>query len=356
MIAAVKCPKSQANPLLRPQIKPSCARCHKNTPDVQRVKEKVKDIVAFFHHSVKASDRLAQLQKQHNQPVKKLIQDVETRWNSTYYMTERYLEQNGLVTTTLCLLHKNALCLTDDEITLLQSTVNASEQFEEATKEMSTEKVTYLSKIIPMVKGLQGFLNSCVDTDNQIGRQLIRQMERRFSVIQGDFFLGASTFLDPRFKRVPFGDISNSKSTEERLVSLMKSEEEAEPSTSQKPTKPLNIMPQERKKNFWSDFDNKIMEQMSHTSSQPNAGPYIEMRRYLEEPHIHREDDPLAWWKEHATLFPKLQSLAKRFLCIPASSVPSERLFSKAGELISHRRSSLKEKNVNMILFLNKNL
>ena len=38
------------------------------------------------------------------------------------------------------------------------------------------------------------------------------------------------------------------------------------------------------------------------------------------------------------------------------SSVPSKRLFSKAGEVVAARRSNIKPKNVDMILFLNKNL
>ena len=35
--------------------------------------------------------------------------------------------------------------------------------------------------------------------------------------------------------------------------------------------------------------------------------------------------------------------------------MPSEKLFSKAGEVIAARRSNIKAKNVDMILFLNKN-
>ena len=37
-------------------------------------------------------------------------------------------------------------------------------------------------------------------------------------------------------------------------------------------------------------------------------------------------------------------------------SVPSERLFSKAGQLVSERRNRLKPSNVDMLLFLNNNL
>ena len=51
-----------------------------------------------------------------------------------------------------------------------------------------------------------------------------------------------------------------------------------------------------------------------------------------------------------------LMMLAKKYLAIPGSAVPSECLFSKAGELISEKRSQLKPKNVDTILFLNKNL
>ena len=38
------------------------------------------------------------------------------------------------------------------------------------------------------------------------------------------------------------------------------------------------------------------------------------------------------------------------------TSVPSDRLFSKAGEVVTARRSNIKPKNVGMIPFLNKNV
>ena len=86
------------------------------------------------------------------------------------------------------------------------------------------------------------------------------------------------------------------------------------------------------------------------------TGPHVDMRRFLEEPLVPREEDPLAWWRVHSALFPKLQAYAKKYLCIPASSVPAERLFSKAAELVSQRRSTLLDDNINIILFLNKNI
>ena len=52
----------------------------------------------------------------------------------------------------------------------------------------------------------------------------------------------------------------------------------------------------------------------------------------------------------------QLSESAMRFLCIPATSVPSDRLFSKAEEMVSHRRSCLKPKTIKQVLFLNKNI
>jgi len=50
--------------------------------------------------------------------------------------------------------------------------------------------------------------------------------------------------------------------------------------------------------------------------------------------------DVLDWWKTHEKTFPTLSLLAKKILSA-ATSVPSERLFSKCGELVTKKRSRL---------------
>ena len=87
-------------------------------PSLVALKKKCKDIVTFFHHSCKASDKLREVQKQLGITEKKLIQDVDTRWNSTFYMLKRILEQHDEVTSTVCLQGKNEMCLTDEDIKL----------------------------------------------------------------------------------------------------------------------------------------------------------------------------------------------------------------------------------------------
>jgi hypothetical protein len=67
--------------------------------------------------------------------------------------------------------------------------------------------------------------------------------------------------------------------------------------------------------------------------------------------------DPLEWWKCYGeSRYPLTAGLAKILLAIPATSVPSERLFSTAGNLINAKRGCLSSDNVDTILFLNKNM
>ena len=54
--------------------------------------------------------------------------------------------------------------------------------------------------------------------------------------------------------------------------------------------------------------------------------------------------------------FPTLAKLARHYLCVPATSVPAERIFLIAGLVISNKRSSLTPENADMLIFLSKNL
>ena len=49
-------------------------------------------LVGHFKHSSSATARLHQFQAQLNMPNNQLVQDVSTRWNSSYYMMQRLLE------------------------------------------------------------------------------------------------------------------------------------------------------------------------------------------------------------------------------------------------------------------------
>lgn len=66
--------------------------------------------------------------------------------------------------------------------------------------------------------------------------------------------------------------------------------------------------------------------------------------------------DPFMWWKTNESKYPHVAKVAQRHLCVPGSSVPSERIFSTAGDIVSATRSRLAPDSVDRLIFLQKNL
>jgi len=70
---------------------------------------------------------------------------------------------------------------------------------------------------------------------------------------------------------------------------------------------------------------------------------------------VQLEENPLLWWNEKKVVLPNLAVQARVYLAIPATSVPSERLFSSAGNVFTKKRNRLNQNNLHNILFLREN-
>lgn len=81
-----------------------------------------------------------------------------------------------------------------------------------------------------------------------------------------------------------------------------------------------------------------------------------ELSSYLQSANVESDTDPLKWWKDHEFLFPGLSLLAKKYLLVPATSSPSERVFSCTGNIVTCHRASLKPDTVDRLVFLKQNL
>lgn len=80
-----------------------------------------------------------------------------------------------------------------------------------------------------------------------------------------------------------------------------------------------------------------------------------ELNRYKYMPSIPASEDPLKWWADNESKFPVLSVLAIRYLAIPATSAPSERLWSIASLIITKTRTQLHGHVVTDMIFLKEN-
>jgi hypothetical protein len=88
------------------------------------------------------------------------------------------------------------------------------------------------------------------------------------------------------------------------------------------------------------------------------ANPFSELECYLDPIRTPIADDsmnPFEWWAVWKTQFPNVAKLARKYLSIPGSSVPSERLFSDAGNQITAKRTRLDSKLAGKMMFLKRN-
>ena len=67
-------------------------------------------------------------------------------------------------------------------------------------------------------------------------------------------------------------------------------------------------------------------------------------------------NDPMKFWKENESQFPELKQLATEFLSIPATSAPSERVWSRASRVISAKHSRLDPEVTSHMLFAQENV
>lgn len=114
-------------------------------------------VVGHFSHSVLVKERLVKIQEGlANHPQRKLIQDVATRWNSTYYMAERLAEQEkAVVTYDREFGFPGAVTVPDRyKFEWLRELVALLKPLEEATREMCADDAT-AADVIPMITAIR---------------------------------------------------------------------------------------------------------------------------------------------------------------------------------------------------------
>ncbi|XP_072394799.1 E3 SUMO-protein ligase ZBED1-like [Diabrotica undecimpunctata] len=316
---------------------------------------KSRAIVAHFKQSIKSSNTLRDKQRQMNLDIIKLKQDVQTRWTSTYLMLDRLLRVKDPLSATLPLLDSPPSDLTSAEWLILKDCVVILQPVEKITTALSGETYPTLSCIIPLVRGLQSSLKKktpLTEPGKHLQRSLLKNVDERLGVYEVNRTASMATILDPRFKKKAFGtDSAAEKAIKYVLDELAQFQQVHEQIPEPAVVSTSGTSAKADDDDIWEDFDKKISDTVMQQTTISSAT--IVLTQYLDLPYLDRKQDPLHFWKQREHIFPSLCRMAYKYLCIPATSVPSERLFSKAGLLTNQRRNRLMPKKVDELLFLN---
>ncbi|KAJ8923077.1 hypothetical protein NQ315_001629 [Exocentrus adspersus] len=331
----------------------------------QPLLKKFRKVVAHFRDNATAGTQLATVLEETGAPVKKLIKDVPTRWNSTFYMMERLLQLEEAISSATALLDDDTIpAITVEEWQLLGDIKKILEPMESVTKMMSSQDYVCISSIIILTEGLERVYKEMQKRiTSTLPGNVILEFLKGIQIRLGDLEISetllVSTFLDPRFKNVGFSNetvAQAAKKIVENLVynkineTVMSLSSNIEITVLDGGDSSGNV---DDGFSVWGHFDEKAMA--VQPSSNDFARAVEEVQRYLEDRLLERKGDPLLWWSERSYKYPYLKDVVIEKLGTTATSVPCSRLFSKAGQELCDRRSQFSFNKVRKLVFLNVN-
>jgi len=359
-----------------------------------------RELVNFFNSSPQAMKKLhsKQVQGRELNP----IQDVTTRWWSTYSMCERLirlrpylslLENEGEVNFTNL---SNSQWIIVEDLAALLKPFMILQKMLEGHAYVTISLVPYM--IYKMRKGLVEAINSEASSEyvKTISNVMLNAVNKHFgngaagtvafeNAIEGErrrpkgvsMLALMASFLDPRMK----GGVGFSPADQDAIYQIIRDEmrliavdgaafedEVAERNgmqgVKQAPIRQHNLDDAD----IFDEINQHFLDQQQlRTPEQEDRnirGDLIdelidaELTLYRQEAPIAMKDNsgnynnPLSWWSQNGRRFQHLSVLASRILCVPATSAPSERVFSTAGLTISKDRARLPSQTANELIFL----
>ncbi|XP_015123501.1 zinc finger BED domain-containing protein 4 isoform X2 [Diachasma alloeum] len=294
--------------------------------------------------SVVACDELKKLQvadgKTEGTTLKFLL-DVPTRWNSEFYMLERFLQLEEYIPGIMrkCRKTKFPDLLTCDQLEVLSEIVDLMRPVEMVIREISGSEYATASVIIPIISCLKKTLMAMEpgkDAAINFKTKLIDKINEQFAGIEKHKILAVSTILDPRFKRLHFENVCYAANAcphiDREIKSLGVKVIEERKLIQQKHADPCRM-------SLWKAHDDLVAKAVDENADDETL--VSELRQYLKKTPIPRHEDPFKYWKSLQHSFPTLYELAIRYVSIISTSVPSERIFSEAGHTKTLDRNRL---------------
>ncbi|XP_033220338.1 zinc finger BED domain-containing protein 4-like isoform X2 [Belonocnema kinseyi] len=272
-------------------------------------------------------------------------------------MIVRFIEIRGVVVEVMNNHPDSLPMITPKEIEELMEVSNILKPREEITREWSAEKYVTISKVIPTINGLREGLSTKKTKSNLVNNlktEIRDEIKLRFGLMEEVKHFAVATLLDPRFKKIDLKDHSRCalaiaivKTLFDRKVQASaldgsKSDESSENLAGKKNSLELSIRARHH----------KLAERDQRRKPDITDELPPELSLFHINPVVSLKTDPIKWWVDNKSSYPTLTSIALRYITIMATSVLSERLFSKAGENMTARRNRLSGERLHKQPFL----
>ncbi|RXN30789.1 zinc finger BED domain-containing 1-like protein [Labeo rohita] len=332
-----------------------------------------KKIVSAFSYSWKRRKELKKGQAEHHLPFHRLITETPTRWGSCQMMIQRVLEQEKALSQVLKADRKTKhLVPTWQDTDVLESISRTLGPLLEFTDALSGEDYVSVSYIKPVLHLFNNTVLAAADDDTELTkdmkRVLLEYLNEKYSDPKTVDLLDMASLVDPRFKDAYIAD-DHQEFIKTRAVAEILSLLEVQAATVREPLPHTSteaaavgadcaeaaVERQSKKvKRSLGSFFKKASDGTAALADREAIE--VELKSYLQTMQVDGETDPLDWWRLHQANFPRVARLAQKYLCIPATSAPSERAFSFGGNIVTCHRSLLKPETVDKLVFLANNL
>jgi hypothetical protein len=318
----------------------------KSNHAVDAVLKKAKIIIKKARKSAKLSLAICQFQMVSDveQPLS-LIQDVSTRWNSTFLSMSRLLTLQNHVRNALTSCGLETLMLSREELetldhicVILRSCYDATTYFSAATISIS-EVVPYFHD---MIEDLGQQSPSFPRWASDMKQMLKEKIELRFA----PYFHPTSptvlaSFLDPRFKPLTFLKNQSDRDLVHKHISSLIDALLEQPVKSPEVVIVDNL-----------DLPKFLRTAILQSEAITSSSSLKCIEDYLHSPMVGPLQNPLQYWSVHERTFGQLGQVAADYLVTQPTSVDCERVFSAAGLVYSPLRNRLNHAKLDDLLMI----
>jgi hypothetical protein len=293
----------------------------------------------------------------------KLSLDMPVRWNSTYDMLHKALKLQGPITAH-CASQQLDKSIKDLELTVsdwshLHDLLAFFKIFVRPSKQLQAEEYPTLNKAIPQylrmiaklkVQQAEFGINSLIGSACTAS---ISKLEEYYTLAtsQKASHSVIATLCDPRLNWNVFDILWTASSDDIKKRRARKQWEECYAKYNAREQELKGIQIQASIEAIDKDEEEPDSEDELYIA-KGNLEVAPEWSRWLKEPAVGRDVNILKYWQGKQYEYPVIAAIARDHLAIPATSAPSERVFSAGSDIVTKKRNRLAPGTVRELLCL----